>query len=124
VTNIGNFTLRVLSCSTTGPVFSLAPGQVFPLDIAPADSAVVTVVCSVPPIGVPRAGSLTCQTSDSDEPVITFPLACSGLTLPPTTVPGPRGPWLVVLGLALLGIAWKAQKIRGKTREFATRAGP
>jgi hypothetical protein len=112
ITNIGNFTLRVLSCSTTGPGFSLAAAPAFPLDIAPADSAVVTVVCNVPPIGVPVSGNLTCQTSDADEPVIRFPLDCRGLTQPPTNVPGPGGPWLALLALALAAIAGRTLQMR------------
>ena len=120
VTNIGNFALRLLSCSTTGRVFSLPPTVNPLIDIAPADSTVVTVVCDVPPVGVPATGTLSCQTSDSDEPVIIFPLACSGSTLPPSTVPGPRGPWLVALALAFLALAGpflvrRRVRIRGRS---------
>jgi hypothetical protein len=116
ITNVGNFTLRVLSCGVTGPGLTLAPTPGFPLDIAPADSAVVTVVCNVPPIGVPARGTLSCQTSDTDEPQIAFPLACQGLTLPPTNVPGPGAPWLALLALGLAGFAAGALSGRPNAR--------
>lgn len=116
VTNVGNFTLRLLSCQATGPGFSVSAPPAFPVDIAPADSAVVTVVCNVPPIGVPVTGTLTCQTSDADEATISFPLACTGQIPPPVNVPGPRGPWLLALALALLGLAGFTLSGRGLQR--------
>jgi hypothetical protein len=111
VSNTGASDLTVSGCAVTGIGMSLGAVSA---TIAPAGTGTINVACALPTIpDTTSIGTLTCNTNDTDEPVVSYSVDCAAQAVAGTTtqsVPSLGVGALMLLAMLMMVSAFVARR--------------